>query len=189
MAALERTVEAPVAVWNPRTATKILPNLQNILLQYDPRFEGEKAQFLKQMIVLGLRYTVSERHFGNSCVLLKNRSTPGHCPATIAFILKVLTSANSLETLLVVRRYKPLSSSTPISMSGAFPVLGVTLWSPSCTDLEIAKPEDIDCHFASLPFQCQGQDGTKIPVIIVISLARVSTVFNFICLADLFRHE
>ncbi len=174
MATFEPTADVQVAVWNPRTASKIPPNLRNILLQYDSSFEVEKAQFRKQLIILGLRYTVSEKHFGNSCVLLKRCSTSDYCPAIIISILKVRTSLNTLQTLLVVRCYKSLPSSTPISLPGTFPVLGVTLWSPDCNDLEIFRPQDIQCHFASLPFEYQGHCEAKIPLIIVVSLARVS---------------
>ena len=185
MATFEPTTDVQAAVWNPRTATKIPPNLRNILLHYDSSFEVEKAQFLKQLIVVGLRYTVSEKHFGNSCVLLKRPLLSDHCPAIIVSILKVRTSLNNLQTLLVVRRYKSLPSSTPISSLGVFPVLGVTLWSPDCNDLEIFRPEDIICHFASLPFEYQGHRAVKIPLIIVISLARVSFIpFSFMYQAD-----
>lgn len=190
MATFEPTVDVQAAVWNPRTAAKIPPNLRNILLQYDSSFEVEKAQFLKQLIVLGLRYTITEKHFGNSCVLLTRCLTSDYCPAVIVSILKVQTSLNTLQTLLVVRRHKPLSSSTPILLPGSFPVLGVMLWSPDLDDLEIFRPEDINCHFASLPFEYQGQREAKIPLIIVVSLARVGIYpFSFMCQADPPVHE
>ncbi len=51
-------------------------------------------------------------------------------------------------------------------------MLGVMLWSPDLDDLEIFRPEDINCHFASLPFEYQGQREAKILFIIVVSLAR-----------------
>ena len=180
MATFEPAADVQAAVWNPRTAIKILPNLRNVLLQYDSSLEVEKAQFLKQLIILGLRYTISEKHFGNSCVLLKRHSTSHYFPAIIVSILKVRTSFNALRTLLVVRRYKSIPPSTSISLPGTFPVLGVTLWSSECNDLEIFRPEDVSCHFASLPFEYQGHGEAKIPLVIVISLARVS-IYPFQC--------
>jgi len=89
MANFEPAADVQAVVWNPRTAAKILPNLRNVLLQYDSSLEVEKAQFLKQLIILGLRYTISEKHFGNSCVLLKQRSTSNYFLAIIVSILKV----------------------------------------------------------------------------------------------------
>ena len=180
MATFEPAVDVQAAVWNPRTAVKILPNLRNVLLQYDSSLEVKKAQFLKQLIILGLRYTISEKHFGNSCVLLKRRSTSNYFPAIIVSILKVRTSFNTLQTLLVVCRYKSIPPSTSISLLGTFPVLGVTLWSSECNDLEIFRPEDLSCHFASLPFEYQGHGEAKVPLVIVISLARVS-IYPFQC--------
>ena len=174
MATFEPAADVQAAVWNPRTAAKISPSLRNLLLQYDSSFEVEKAQFLKQLIILGLRYTISEKHFGNSCVLLKRRSTSDYFPAIIASILKVRTSFNALQTLLVVRRHKSIPPSTSISLPGTFPVLGVMLWSSECHDLEIFRPEDISRPFASLPFEYRGHGEAKVPLVIVVSLARVS---------------
>ena len=89
MATFEPAADVQAAVWNPRTAAKILPNLRNVLLQYDSSLEVEKAQFLKQLIILGLRYTISEKHFDNSCVLLKRHSTSDYFPMINISTLKV----------------------------------------------------------------------------------------------------
>ncbi len=162
-------VEQPdVAVWNPMATSKVPSKLQTILRLHNNNAHVDRAQFLTNIIVHGLRYTTSTKSFGNSCVLLGLPSSDVKVPAVIDSILKIQTSADTLEILLAVRRYKALPN--PCDGTSRFQEVGVSIWSSKLGDLEIVKPGNINSHYASLSFKTVGLGA----VIAVISLARVS---------------
>ena len=121
-------VEQPdVAVWNPMATSKVPSKLQTILRLHNNNAHVDRAQFLTNIIVHGLRYTTSTKSFGNSCVLLGLPSSDVKVPAVIDSILKIQTSADTLEILLAVRRYKALPN--PCDGTSRFQEVGVSIWS------------------------------------------------------------
>jgi len=162
-------IERPeVAIWNPMAMSKVPSKLQTILRQHNSNARVDRAQFLTHIIVHGLRYTTSTKSFGNSCVLLELPSSDAKVPAVIDSIMKIQTSADMVEILLAVRRYKALRN--PCDGSSRFQEIGLSIWSSELGDLEIVKPGNINSHYASLSFK-----KVKLgAVIAVISLARVS---------------
>jgi len=163
------SVERPeVAIWNPMATSKVPLKLQTILRRHDSDARVDRAQFLTNITLYGLRYTASRKHFGNSCVLLGLPSSDVKVPAVIDSILKIQTSADTVEIVLAVRRYKALQN--PCDGSSRFQDIGLSIWSSELGDLEIVKPGSITSHHASLSFKTAGLG----PVIAVISLARVS---------------
>ena len=163
------SVERPeVAIWNPMATSKVPLKLQTILRRHNSDARVDRAQFLTNITLYGLRYTTSRKHFGNSCVLLGLPSSDVKVPAVIDSILKIQTSADTVEIVLAVRRYKALRN--PCDRSSRFQDIGFSIWSSELGDLEIVKPGSITSHHASLSFKTAGLGA----VIAVISLARVS---------------
>ena len=103
------SIEQPeVAIWNPMAMSKVPLKLQTILRQHNSDARVDRAQFLTNITLYGLRYTTSRKHLGNSCVLLGLPSSDVKVPAVIDSILKIQTSADTVEIVLAVRRYKAL---------------------------------------------------------------------------------
>lgn len=157
-----------IVVWNPMATSKVPLKLQTILRLHNSNARVDQAQFLKNITIHGLRYTTSAKCFGNSCALIGLPSSDVKVPAVIDSILKIRSTADTVEILLIVRRYKALRN--PWDGSSRLQTIGASIWSSELGDLEIVKPGSIDSHFASLPFK-MGRLGS---VIAVISLARVS---------------
>ena len=156
-----------VAIWNPMATSKVPLTLQTILRLHNSNARVDRAQFLKHITIRGLRYMTSTKCFGNSCALIGLPSFDIKVPAVIDSILKIQSSADTVETLLAVRRYKALRN--PCDGSSRFQVIGASIWSSELEELEIVKPGNVDSHFASLSFET-GKLGA---VIAVISLVRV----------------
>ena len=161
-------VERPEVVWNPTATSKVSSKLQTILRQLNSNARVDRAQFLTHIIIHGIRYTTSTKSFGNSCVLLGVPSSDVKIPAVIDSIMKIQTSADTVEIFLAVRRYNALRN--PCNGSSRFQEVGLSIWSSELGDLEIVKPESINCHYASLSFKTAELGA----VIAVISLARVA---------------
>jgi hypothetical protein len=157
-----------VAIWNPMATSKVPSRLQTILRQHNSNARADRAQFLTNITIHGLRYTTSRKSFGNSCVLLGLPSSDVRVPAVIDSILKIQTSIDTVEIVFVIRRYKALQN--PCNGSSRFQDVGLSIWSSELGDLEIVKSGSITSHYASLSFKTAGLG----PVIAVISLARVS---------------
>jgi hypothetical protein len=158
-----------VAIWNPMATSKVPSRLQTILRQHNSSARVDRAQFLTNITIRGLRYTTSAKSFGNSCVLLGLPSSEVKVPAVIDSILKIQTSADTVEIVFVIRRYKALRN--PCDGSSRFQDVGLSVWSSELGDLEIVKSGSIASHYASLSFKTAGLGAA----IAVISLARVSS--------------
>lgn len=166
----------PEVEWNPQAAAKVPSSLRTILLQHNNGLRAEKAQFLTHLTIGGLRYTISSKHFGNSCVLLNHNSTPVGTPGVIGSILRIQGATGTVHTLLAVRRYKPLPP--PYNGNSQFRTIGASIWSSELGGVEIVKPEIIRAHCASLAIEGDiagviAQGGTR-KVIVFISLEKVS---------------
>lgn len=157
-----------VVIWNPMATSKVPLNLQMILRSYNGNARVDRAEFLKHITIRGLRYTTSSKSFGNSCALIELPSSDDKAPVVIDYILKIQSSSDTVEILLVVRRYKALQ--TPCDGSSRFSAIGASIWSSELGDLEIVQPRSIHSHFASLHFETSRLGA----VVAVISLARVS---------------
>lgn len=158
-------------MWNPRAAKKISADVREAFLRCNLLVRGDKAQFLSHLSLRGLRYTNSQAHFGNSCVLLKHGQTSSAFPAIIQSIFKMPISTESVGTFIAARRYKSLSR--PFDNQPHYPVLELTFWDSDLGDLEVFEIKHIHAHFASLSFEHQGILQGR-PVVSVISLSRVS---------------
>ncbi|KAF8961272.1 hypothetical protein BDZ97DRAFT_1760012 [Flammula alnicola] len=144
-------VEQPeVVIWNPMATSKVPLKLQTIVRRYNSNARVDRAQFLTNITIRGLRYTTSTKGFGNSCALLGLPSSDIKVPAVIDSIFKIQASVDTVEILLAA--------------------VGASIWSSELGDLEIVKPGSVDSHYASLSFETAGLGA----VIAVISLARVS---------------
>jgi len=98
-------VEQPeVDIWNPLATSKAPSKLQSILRQYHNNARVAHAQFLPNITIHGLRYMTSAKSFGNSCALLGLPSSDVKVPVVIDSILKIRTSADTLEIVLAVHR-------------------------------------------------------------------------------------
>ncbi|KAF8955373.1 hypothetical protein BDZ97DRAFT_1764947 [Flammula alnicola] len=162
-------VEQPeVVIWNPMAMSKVPLKLQTILRRYNSDARVDRAQFLTNITIRGLRYTTSTKGFGNSCALLGLPSSDIKVPAVIDSIFKIQASVDTVEIVLAVRRYKALRN--PCNGSSRFQAIGASIWSSELGELEIVKPGSVDSHYASLSFETAGLGA----VIAVISLSRVS---------------
>jgi len=107
-----------------------------------------------------LTFSTFTRHRGNSFVLVRHPSLPS-IPAQIDSILQISTK----ETYFVVRFFLKTMLEDPFKQH---PVLQMSLWSQNLGHLVIVKPQDVESHFACLPFEWQGAKCQAI-----ISLSRV----------------
>ncbi|KDR76670.1 hypothetical protein GALMADRAFT_139571 [Galerina marginata CBS 339.88] len=157
-----------VVVWNPMATSKVPLKLQKIIHNYNANARVDRAHFLSNITVGGSRYTTSAKGFGNSCALVGLPSSGAKVPVVIDSIFKIQPSADTVEVLLAVRRYKALGNAC--DGASRFQAIGASVWSSELGDLELVKPGNIGSHFASLSFEMAGLGA----VIAVISLARVS---------------
>lgn len=156
--------------WNPHSATRPSVELQHALVSHLPAIKIQKAQFVNHIIRHGLHFTTSEKHFGNSSILIRelSKALPGF-PGVIQSIFRapVSTDLDQVRTLIAIRRYQKLSISA-ISQP-QYPLLGLSVWDTRLGELEIFNIEDIECHFASLQSEFCGHSIT-----LVVSLSRIA---------------
>lgn len=157
-----------VGTWNPKATTRIIPKLQALIHAYDKNANVDRGQFFNDTTIHGLRYTTSAKHFGNSCALVVLSPSDIQTPAIIDTILKIRSSADTVETLLAIRCYKALENAGAERPS--FNAIGLSVWSSKLGELEVVKAGAVHSHYASLPFE-SAELGA---VVAVVSLARVS---------------
>jgi hypothetical protein len=152
-----------VTAWNDRTAQtipmKLIQGLPHVQLP-------NKAQFLSNLTVNGLRYTVSSKHQGNSCVLFKTPDSAQVVAAQIEFILQIQVSG-PIQTLIIIRRH--LAANILHDPCLRFPVLRAKFYSSELDHLEIINAAQITSHYAFFPCRYEDKD-----LILTISLSRVS---------------
>jgi len=152
-----------VTAWNDRTAQTIPMEL----IQGLPHVQlPKKAQFLSNLTINGLRYTVSSKHQGNSCVLFKTLDSAQVVAAQIEFMLQIQVSG-SMQTLIIIRRH--LTANILHNPCLRFPVLRAKFYSSELDHLEIIDTAQITSHYAFFPCPYEGKD-----LILTISLSRVS---------------
>lgn len=152
-----------VTAWNDRTAQTIPMEL----IQGLPHVQlPKKAQFLSNLTINGLRYTVSSKHQGNSCALFKTLDSAQVVAARIEFILQIQVSG-SMQTLIIIRRH--LAANILHDPCLPFPVLRAKFYSSKLDHLEIIDAAQITSHYAFFPCRYEGKD-----LILTISLSRVS---------------
>ena len=153
-------------VMNERTVRDIPRDLHNALT----RFHSEStrtAQFLTHMTINGLIYTVTSKHQGNSCVLLKSKGQT-QVPARIQTIFQI-NVLESVQTLIAIRRHLPARlCHDPFSR---FPILCARVWETQLGELEIIRPDEVVSHFA-----CLSLKGDFEGHIVSVSLSRVSFI-------------
>jgi hypothetical protein len=117
------------------------------------------------MTINGLIYTVTSKHQGNSCVLLKSKDQT-QVPARIQTIFQI-NVLESVQTLIAIRRHRPARlCHDPFSR---FPILCARVWEVQLGELEIIRPDEVVSHFACLPLK-----GDFEGHIVSVSLSRVS---------------
>ncbi len=121
------------------------------------------AKLLSYFTVKGLTFSSFKRHSGNGSIMIRQHSGSS-LPAIIEGIIQISTT----DTLFAVRHLLRTTSTDPFII---YRELQASLWSHHTGQVVIIKPEDIDCHFASLPMEWEGAD-----CVAVISLSRVSVL-------------
>ena len=122
------------------------------------------AKSLRYFTMKGLTFSSFKRHPGNGSIMVRQRSGSS-LPAIIEGIIQISTT----EILFAVRHLLRTTSTDPFII---YRELQASLWSHHTGQVVIIKPEDVDCHFASLPMEWEGAN-----CVAVISLSRVSVLF------------
>lgn len=125
------------------------------------------AKSLRYFTMKGLTFSSFKCHPGNGSIMVRQRSGIS-LPAIIEGIIQISTT----EILFAVRHLLRTTSSDPFII---YRELKASLWSHHTGQVVIIKPEDVECHFASLPMEWEGAN-----CVAVISLARVSFYFLFL---------
>ena len=134
-----------VTAWNNQTARAIPMEL----IQGFPHVQlPNKAQFLSNLTVNGLRYTISSKHQGNSCVLFKPLDSEQVAATQIEFILQIQVSG-SMQTLIIVHRH--LGANIFHDPCLRFPVLRAKFYSSKLDHLKIINAAQITSHYAFVP--------------------------------------
>jgi hypothetical protein len=131
-----------------------------------------RAILQSHITINGLKFAVSSKHPGNSCILISSETGIPQ-PAQLVYILEFLTSKTP-STFLAVRRYEPANISyDPFSKCST---LRAKLWGTRLADIEIITTSRVLSHFACLPIQLGAQSFNA-----VLSLSRVSSVIQCDC--------
>jgi len=163
---LEEEVDEPADITGRMTAIAEGP-----YKALQTHFQGAKgtpreAKTLHCYTLNHLTFSTFTRHRGNSFVLVRRQSLPS-IPAQIDSILQIPTK----EIYFVVRFFRRTMLEDPFEQH---PVIQMSLWSQNLGQLVIVKPQDIESHFACLPFDWQGVNCQA-----VISLSRVFILLFF----------
>ena len=156
--------------WNERTARPIPKDLSTALAQFHCE-SPSTAQFLLRVKINGLVYSLTSKHQGNACILLR-LGDQSQVPAQIQTIFQIPV-LNSVQTLLAIWCHQP--SQLLHDPFSRFPVLRAQLWQAQLGDLEIISPDEVSSHFACLPMA-----GDFKAHVVIASLSRVSNLFTVI---------
>jgi hypothetical protein len=153
--------DTDLMLWNDRTVRSIPKELvQGLSYARLP----EQGQFLSHLTINGLRYTVSSKHQGNSCVYFKKVDSEGLVAAQIEFILQIKVSG-LVETMIIVRRR--LSADGFDDPCLQFPILQAKFYSSELGCLEAINATQITSHYAFIPCFYEGKN-----LVLTISLSR-----------------
>lgn len=121
------------------------------------------AKSLGHFTMKGLTFSSFKRHHGNGSIMVRQHSGSS-LPAIIEGIIQISTT----DILFAVRHLLRTTSADPFIIHRE---LQASLWSHHTGQVVIIKPEDVECHFASLPMEWEGAN-----CVAVISLSRVSVL-------------
>jgi hypothetical protein len=144
--------DTDLVLWNDRTVRSIPKELiQGLPYAQLP----EKGQFLSHLTINGLRYTVSSKHKGNSCVFFKSVDSERPVAAQIEFILQIQVSG-LVGTVIIVRRR--LSADRFDDPCLQFPILQANFYSSELGCLETINAAQITSHYAFIPCFYKGKN-------------------------------
>ena len=158
--------------WDERAAKPIPRDLLTALARLHFKLTSTRtAQFLNHTTINGLIYTLTSKHKGNSCILLKTQEDQIQVPAQIQTIFQI-PFLESVETLIAIRRHQP--SQLRHDPFSAFPILRAQLWGAQLGELEVIQPDQVFSHFTCLPLKGEFEG-----YIVAASLSRVSFAICF----------
>jgi len=137
------------------------PSHNALRTYFGSSFIPRTAKTMTTFTMRTLTYSTFSRHKGNSSVIVKNTLSQSLVPAQIEDIIQ--TSNN--DVLFAICHYRHQFTASPFDN---WPLLQTSLWGLEMGSLVVVLSCDVVCHFASLPFQWEGQEQLA-----VISLARV----------------
>lgn len=155
--------EENAADFDPRTMKALAPDLRMALENYLHHAPPRSARFSSHVSILGVTYSTSSKHLGNSCVMV--RTMAKSIPACISSIINFHPGK---QNYFAVRPLKPASVINDPFLQ--YPILRAEIWDCTFDNLEIVTEKDIECHFARLEIEWEGKAAYA-----VLSLSRVRT--------------